>query len=233
MRIRCARKNRAIQPVDKLVGRIGKIALHFLLDRPAFLVPLRLRIVDPAQARGLRLQRHIHVRRWNRRKVLRDALLGVRVVFASQQRIDGRGLVGRHPRAAAKRHVLLRVSHPRKPVRGFVAAHQKVRLDRGHRGQSAADNHYPHSIRQRSAGYRQVVPRGSSLSGRSRLIGRVHPQRRRYRPDHQQQNQNSLALQREISIFPITAQFRSVYAALFLYLMQPERFDGGQLRSVV
>ena len=107
---------RPIHAVDELVSGVGQVALHFLLNGAALLVPLRLRIVHASQAGGLRLQRHIHVRRGNGREVLRDVLLRVGVVFAAQQRIDGRRLVGGHPRAAAERHVLLGVRHARKSI---------------------------------------------------------------------------------------------------------------------
>ncbi len=70
----------------------------------------------PPQARGLRLKRDVEIRCGNGREVLGDVLLRVGVVLPSQFGVDGGGLVRRHAVAASKRHVLLRMRHPRNPV---------------------------------------------------------------------------------------------------------------------
>ena len=137
--------------VDELVGGVGEIALHFLLDGAALLVPFRLRIIHAAHAGGLRLQRHVHVGRRNGGEVLRDVLLRVRVVFAAQQRIDGRRLVGGHAGAAAEHHVLLRVRHARKAVWRLVAAHDEIGFNGGNRGERVADDDHLGAVVERGA----------------------------------------------------------------------------------
>ena len=152
VRVRRAREHVLVQPGQKFVGRIRKVARDFLLDRAPLLIPLRVRIVDPTQARRLRLQRHVDVRRRHRLEILRDVLLRVRIVVAAHERKNCRRLIRRHPLAPAERHVLLRVRHARKSIRRLVATHEEVRFHRHHRRQRIADDHHPHPVGESGAG---------------------------------------------------------------------------------
>ena len=154
VRVGRAREQVLVETIDKFIRWIGEIARDLLLDRPPLLVPLRLRVVDAAHTRRLRLQRHIDVSRRHRLKILRDVLLRVRVVIAAQKRKNGRRLVGRHPLASAKRHVLLRVRHAGITIGRLIPAHHEVGLDRHHRRKRVADNYHPHPIRESRTGDR-------------------------------------------------------------------------------
>jgi hypothetical protein len=175
------RKHVLVETINKFLRRIRQIPSHLLLNRAPLLVPLRLRVVDPAHARRLRLERHVNVRRRHRLKVLRDVLLRVGVVIAAHQREDGGRLVGAHAFAAAERHMLLRVRHARKTVGRLIAADHKVGLHRHHRRQRVADDHHAHAIRQ------------SRASGRS--IGRLYKGRSGKRQERDQKRNSQATLQ--------------------------------------
>ena len=62
VRIGSAREHILVEPVDEFVSGIRQVARHFLFDRATFLRPLLLRVVDPMQASGLRLQSNVKIR---------------------------------------------------------------------------------------------------------------------------------------------------------------------------
>ncbi len=162
MGVGSSREHVLVHSIDELVGRIGQVARHLLLDRSALLRPLALRILDVPQACRLGLERHLEIRRRNGGEILSDGLLRVGVVIAAELRVNGGGLIGVHAGAAAKCHVLLCVRHPRKARRRLLAAHQEIQFDRDHRRQSVADDHHAQAVRQRGA---QRVRRVRGLSG--------------------------------------------------------------------
>jgi len=134
--------------MDELVGRVGEVARYFLFNCTFFLGPFLIGVVDAAKARGLRLQRNIKVRCWDGRIVLGDVLLGVRIVFAAELRVDGGRLIGAHPRASAKSHVFLGVGHAWKAGGGFISANEEIGLNGDHRCEGIADNDHMHSVSQ-------------------------------------------------------------------------------------
>ena len=142
MRIRGAGKHVFVQAIDKLVGRIGKVARHLLFDRAPFVRPLLFRVVYAAQAGGLGLQSHIQVGGGNGSEVLRDILLRIGIVPATQLSVDGGGLIRSHAGAAAKGHVLLGMGRAGKAGRRLIPADLEVQLDRDHGRQGIAhDDH--------------------------------------------------------------------------------------------
>ena len=148
VRVRSAGEQVLVEPVDELVGWVGEIARHLLLDRPALLRPLLVRVVDAVHAGGLRLQGDVEVGGGHGGKVLRDVLLRIGVVLAAKLGIDGGGLVGRHAGAAAKRHVLLGVGHAGETIGRLIAADQQVGLDGNHGGERVAQDDNLHAVRK-------------------------------------------------------------------------------------
>ena len=97
-------------------------------------------------ASGLDLESNVKICCRNSVKILGDVLLRVGVVLASELRINGRRLVCRQPCASAKRHVLLRMGHARKPWRRLIAADQEIRFHCNDRSQRVAENDDAHAV---------------------------------------------------------------------------------------
>ena len=106
-----------------------------MLDRPALLSPLRVSVVHTSQAGRLRFKRHIEVGRRHRGVILRNTLLGIGIVVASQLRIDSGCLIRGHASATAERHMFLCVRHTRETGRRLIPAHHKVSLYRDNRSE--------------------------------------------------------------------------------------------------
>ena len=85
-------------------------------------------------------------------QILRDILLGFRVAFIPQLRVNGGRLVRRHPGASAKRHVFLCVGRAWKTNGTFVATRQDIHLYCSQGGKKIFNNHHAQAVRQRSAG---------------------------------------------------------------------------------
>ena len=99
-------------------------------------------------------QRHFEILRGYRDEVLRDGLLRIGVDRAAELRIDGGDLIGAQPRASAKRHMLLRVSHSGETGRRIMAAREVVLLDGRNRGERIAHNHHAQPVIECRADHR-------------------------------------------------------------------------------
>ena len=156
MRVRRAGERIGEDARERLVGRLRQIARDLLFDGAALLRPLRLRVDDVVHARGVDAQGNLEIGGGNLREVLRDRLLRVGVAVAAQLREDGRRLVRVDALAAAERHVLLGVRHPREAVGRLVRADEIVIVDARDRSERIADDHDAQAVVERRSRH---VPR--------------------------------------------------------------------------